>query len=131
MKILIVEDDFTSRLLLQKLLAPYGECQIAVNGREAVTAFGQALTDGAPYGLVCLDIMMPELDGQAALKEMRAIEQAQGIYSSDGAKIIMTTALSDHKNIIGAFNELCDGYLVKPVTAASIDQVLREQGLAK
>ena len=39
MRTLIVEDDFTSRLLLQSLLAQYGECHIAVNGREAVEAF--------------------------------------------------------------------------------------------
>ena len=38
MKALIVEDDFTSRLLLQELLKPYGATHIAVNGREAVEA---------------------------------------------------------------------------------------------
>ncbi len=36
MRILIVEDDFTSRKLLQRLLSQYGECDIAVNGEEAV-----------------------------------------------------------------------------------------------
>lgn len=131
MKILLVEDDFTSRLLLQKLLEPHGECHLAVNGREAVGAFGQALDAGSPYDLVCLDIMMPELDGQAALREMRALEQAKNIYSSEGAKIIMTTALGDIKNIVSAFDKLCDGYLVKPITVTSINQLLRDQGLAK
>jgi len=38
MKTLIVEDDFTSRFLLQNFLAPYGECHAAVNGREALDA---------------------------------------------------------------------------------------------
>jgi two-component system chemotaxis response regulator CheY len=42
MKTLIVEDDFTSRLFLQKILSPYGECHIAVNGNEAVQAFQMA-----------------------------------------------------------------------------------------
>jgi two-component system chemotaxis response regulator CheY len=42
MRTLIVEDDFTSRLLLQSFLSEYGECHIAVNGREAVAAFRTA-----------------------------------------------------------------------------------------
>ena len=46
MKTLIVEDDFTGRLLLQTLLSPYGECHIAVNGREAVDAFRRAMKRG-------------------------------------------------------------------------------------
>jgi len=43
MKTLVVEDDFTSRLLMQKLLAPDGERHVAVNGREAVQAFRNPL----------------------------------------------------------------------------------------
>jgi len=34
MRTLIVEDDYTSRLLLQSLLSRYGECHIAVNGKR-------------------------------------------------------------------------------------------------
>ncbi|MFY9742801.1 MAG: response regulator, partial [Candidatus Sulfotelmatobacter sp.] len=92
MRTLIVEDDFTSRLLLQSFLAQYGECHIAVNGTEAVAAFRAALENQQPYDLICMDIMMPEMDGQAAIQEIRAIEEAGGIISSNGAKIIMTTA---------------------------------------
>ena len=47
MKTLIVEDDFTSRLLLQASLSAYGECHIAVNGKEAVEAFRTA-REGEP-----------------------------------------------------------------------------------
>ena len=71
MKTLIVEDDFTSRLLLQGLLQPYGVCHICVNGREAIDAFKKALDEKESYNLVCLDIMMPEIDGQAALKQIQ------------------------------------------------------------
>jgi two-component system, chemotaxis family, chemotaxis protein CheY len=39
MKTLIVEDDFTARLVLQRFLSRYGDCDIAVNGQEAVEAF--------------------------------------------------------------------------------------------
>ena len=77
MRTLIVEDDFTSRLLMQAILAPCGECHIAVNGREAIQAFRLARAQGRPYDLVCLDIMMPEMDGHAVLKVLRAAEEAE------------------------------------------------------
>ena len=63
MKALVVEDDFTSRLIMQEMLLGYGSVHIAVNGREALDAFMVAFEKGAPYDLICLDIMMPELDG--------------------------------------------------------------------
>ena len=126
MKVLIVEDDFGSRLLLQKLITQYGECRTAVNGREAVLAFHMALDAGQPYDLICLDIMMPEMDGRAALKEMRAMEEARGIASTHGAKIIMTTALGDIKDVAAAYRELCDGYLLKPIEKAKLIGLLDE-----
>jgi two-component system chemotaxis response regulator CheY len=131
MKVLIVEDDFSSRLLLQMLLTKYGECHITVNGREAVLAFRMALDAGRPYDLICLDIMMPEMDGQAALKEVRALEEARGIVSTHGAKIIMTTALGDVKNVSAAYQELCDGYLVKPIDKAKLIGLLAELKVLK
>jgi two-component system chemotaxis response regulator CheY len=123
MKTLIVEDDFTSRLLLQELLKGFGAAHVAVNGREAVEAVRAALLTGHHYNLVCLDIMMPGMDGQQTLREIRAMEQERGIYSTEGAKIIMTTALEDMQNKISAFSGLCDGYLTKPIHK---DQLLRE-----
>jgi len=125
MKALIVEDDFTSRLLLQGILQPHGVCHICVNGREAVEAFKTAIKAKEPYNLVCLDIMMPEMDGQAALKQMRAIESSAGIFASDGARVIMTTALDDKKNIMNAFKEQCDIYLVKPIESEKLLESLR------
>jgi two-component system, chemotaxis family, chemotaxis protein CheY len=124
MKVLIVEDDFTSRLLLQKLLAPYGESHIAVNGREAVTAFEQALAERAAYDLICLDIMMPELDGIATLREVRAIETRMGLLEGEGVKVIMCTALKDMKHVSAAYNEFCDSYMVKPVDKAKLIEQL-------
>jgi two-component system chemotaxis response regulator CheY len=125
MKTLIVEDDFTSRLLLQEILKPYGPSHVAVNGREAVEAVRLALEANEPYDLICLDIMMPEMDGQAALKDIRAQEKARGILSSDGAKIVMTTALGDIRNVSAAYNSLCDGYLTKPIQKAKLLEELR------
>jgi two-component system chemotaxis response regulator CheY len=120
MKTLIVEDDFTSRLLLQASLTPYGECHIAVNGREAVEAFRAAREQGQRYDLICMDIMMPEMDGHEALKQIRKLEDDADILSSDAAKVVMTTALDDIGNVMAAFKGLCDAYLMKPIEKANL-----------
>lgn len=129
MKTLIVEDDFAIRLLLQELLKEYGPTHIAVNGREAVAAFRQALEAGQPYSLICLDIMMPEMDGQTALREIRQLEEDNNIFSSEGAKVIMTTALEHPKDVIAAFSGLCDAYLVKPIDKSKLLEHLRTMRL--
>jgi two-component system chemotaxis response regulator CheY len=114
MRTLIVEDDFTSRLLLQSLLSKYGECHIAVNGREAVAAFRAVHESGQDYQLICMDSMMPEMDGQTAVREVRSLEESGGILSTNDAKIIMTTALDDGKNVVQSFRKAwlqCTGSL--------------------
>ncbi len=126
MKILIAEDDFTSRLLLQEILKNYGTCHVAVNGREAVTAACSARQANEPYDLICLDIMMPELDGHDALYQIRANEEEHGVISNHGSKIMMITALSDIKNVHEAYNNLCDGYLTKPIRKADLLDQLRQ-----
>ena len=67
MRILLAEDNFVTRKLMVAILSQYGECDVAVDGMEAVDAFLMALEDGKPYDLICLDIMMPVMDGFQAL----------------------------------------------------------------
>ena len=50
-----------------------------MDGMEAVDAFMMALEDGEPYDLVCLDIMMPVMDGYQALMGIRNLE-SKGIF---------------------------------------------------
>jgi two-component system, chemotaxis family, chemotaxis protein CheY len=126
MRTLIVEDDFTSRLLLQTFLSPYGECHIAVNGKEAVQAFRAAQESGRNYDLLCVDIMMPEMDGQEAIKQIRALEEDDGIQSTDGVKIIMTTALDDVRNVVQSFQALCDAYVFKPIDTGKLIGHIRD-----
>ena len=120
LRVLLVEDDFTSRLVLQIFLSRYGECHVATNGKEAVEAFRSALERGQSYQLICMDIMMPEMDGREAVRQVRAMEEARGILSTAGAKIIMTTAVDDVKDVARCFNDLCDGYLIKPIDLAKL-----------
>lgn len=126
MNILIAEDDFTSRMLLQEILKGYGSVCTVINGQEAVEAVKIGFERDEPFDLICLDIMMPETDGHQALKEIRKIEQKRGVYSSDGVKIIMATALGDMRNISEAYSELCDGYLVKPIDKKSVLKTVDE-----
>ena len=125
MKTLIVEDDFTSRLLLQEILAPFGAVHIAVNGQEAVDAVGRALGSGDAYNLICLDIMLPGMDGYEALRQIRGLEEAAAVTSSHGAKIVMTTALDQVKSVMEAFHGLCDAYLFKPINKGKLIEQLR------
>ena len=115
MKTLIDDDDFTNRLILQAFLQQYGGVHIAVNGVEAVEATHAAIDKNDNYNLICLDIMMPEMDGHTALTCIRKLEQEHGILLGSGATVIMTTALSDPGNLISALREQCDSNLVKPI----------------
>ena len=123
MKILIVEDDSISRMVLEKQLSFYGEVDVAVNGRKALDAVQMQLEQGAPYNLICLDIMMPELAGQEALRKIRAAEKNSGMAEFERAQIIMTTALSESKDILSSFRDECDGYLVKPIKKQDIKKL--------
>jgi two-component system, chemotaxis family, chemotaxis protein CheY len=129
MRILVVEDDFISRRLLCRYLQASGECDVAVNGNEAVGAFKQSLMQGERYDLVCLDIMMPGIDGQETLKRMRALEQEHGVDDARRARVIMTTALEDHDSVLAAFSNACDGYVVKPIEKRKFLETLASIGL--
>jgi two-component system chemotaxis response regulator CheY len=117
---LIAEDDYSSRLLLQTVLSRYGECSTAADGCEAVEAFRLAGGSGSLFDLICMDILMPGMDGHEAVKQVRAIEAARGVLPPDGVKIVMTTALNDMKHVVRAFEGLADAYLVKPIHTAQL-----------
>lgn len=126
MRTLIVEDDFVSRRLLQSMLETYGQVDIAVNGVEALGAYKLSINEKTPYDLICIDILMPEMNGQELLKEIRNYEEQLGIYGSAGTKIIMTTSIGDFGNIRSAFVEQCDAYMVKPIDRNKLVEKLNE-----
>jgi two-component system, chemotaxis family, chemotaxis protein CheY len=129
MHILVVEDDFISRRLLCRYLEPFGECDVAVNGEEAVAAVKQAVDQGYQYELICLDIMMPGMDGHETLEKIREYESENGLSVGQGAKVIMTTSVQDHKSIRQAFKASADGYVVKPVEKKKFLATLSEVGV--
>ena len=128
MKILIAEDDFVSRKLLNMLLVSLGEVDIAANGHEALTAVKMAIEDNQPYDLICLDIMMPQVDGIMALKKIRQLEAQKGLSPETRSKIIMITALSDKNHVMAAAQANCDGFLVKPIEKKRLLDEIRKHG---
>ena len=129
MRILIAEDDFASRKFMMKFLSKFGECDVTVDGMEAVDAYLMALDADLPYDLVCLDIMMPVLDGYQALKAIRDIEEDRDIPEENRAKIIMTTALNEGANVNKAFDLGCVAYAGKPIDQKKFENVLRKLGM--
>jgi len=129
--ILIVEDDFASFRVLKEYLSEYGDCSVAVNGIEAVEAFRNASDKGRPYDMICLDIMLPEMNGLLALEQIRRIKQECGTRQSDSIKVIVTTAMDDSDDIIKAFKEGCRAYIVKPITREKLFAEMRKLSLIK
>lgn len=129
MRILIAEDDMGSRRFLAEVLSEYGTCDITVDGIEALDAFLLALEEGKPYHLICLDIMMPKVDGMKALKAIRDIERQKGIEGDKRSKIIMTTALNDKEFVMNSFDSGCEAYAAKPIDTQKLIEVMKKLGL--
>jgi len=104
---------------------------MAANGREGVEAVRTALEAGERYDLVCLDIMMPEMDGLEALRQMRLLEESNGIGALNRAKIIMTTGVANRENVPRAHEMHCNCSLSKPFRKEKLQQKLRKLGLRK
>ena len=123
MKILLAEDDYVTRKAMDSFLSKYGECDVTVDGMEAVDAFLLALEEEEPYDLVCLDIMMPVMDGYQALMGIRNLEKERHIPEEKAVKVIMTTALNDEKNVKMAFELGCTIYSGKPLIRRDLNRL--------
>lgn len=129
-RILIVEDDFMVRQVIRDILEDYGVVDIAVNGEEALQAFRVAWKKEMPYDLICMDIMMPVMDGNEALTHIRELEKSMGIYGIDEVKVIMITALDDAKTVVKSYSKGgATSYIVKPIEKERLIHEMREIGL--
>ena len=131
LRILIVEDDFMVRQVIRDILEHYGTVDIVVNGEEAVQAFRVAWRQQEPYDLICMDIMMPIMDGNEALVKIREMEHSLGIVGSEEVKVIMISALDDAKTVVKAyFNGGATSYIVKPIEKERLISEMRNIGLS-
>ena len=128
MRILIAEDDRLSRVFLKKFLSSYGTCDVAVDGMEALDAFMEAVKQKEPYDLLCLDIMMPRVDGLKVLKAIRVLEKQHNIKHTC---IKMITALADVEYVDQALELGCDAYAAKPIDTEKVESVMRNFKLIK
>ncbi len=135
MKILIVDDEFSNREILRIHLERFGECHMAKNGEEAVGCFTEALHSENPFDLVLLDIMMPIMDGQEALKRIRVAEKKtteKTLYQNkrEYAIIYMVTSLDDPMQMIESYTKgKCNGYINKPIKYDDLTSRLKKHGL--
>jgi phosphoserine phosphatase RsbU/P len=116
MRVLIAEDDFTSRAALTGILRKQGhEVVAAVNGEEAWEAMNKP---DAPR-LVILDWVMPGMDGIEVCHRLRALETDQPPY------IIMLTSKDEKANIVAGLEAGADDYVAKPYDPGELNARVR------
>ena len=104
MKILIAEDEMTSRKILEKTLSKVGYQVIAVeDGLKALSLFQKDIPD-----MLITDWMMPDLDGLELCRKVREMNLPSYVY------IILWTALTQKENIIMGLDAGADDYIIKP-----------------
>lgn len=128
-RILIAEDDMIGRTTIKKFLSHFAYCDVAMDGLETLNLFIGSIDDNKPYDLICMDIMMPHLDGMKALEAIREIEKQKGITEDKQVKVIMTTALNDRQTVMNAYGLGCVGYAWKPLDLRKLQDVLLDLDL--
>lgn len=128
-KALVVDDVKVNCRVLKGLLDKYGECDVVLNARDAVNAFQTAWKAGAPYNLLCLDIMLPDVDGIRLLEIVRKLESSMKLSESQCAHVIMITAVDDIAHREKAKKLGVDGYLTKPIFRNSLEECLKKAKL--
>ena len=116
-RILVVEDDIRNIYALTGVFEPHGATvQIARNGREALEALGRINDGAAPrVDLVLMDVMMPEMDGLTATREIRKIDRWKSL------PIIMLTAKAMPEDQSRCIEAGANDYLSKPL---DVDKLL-------
>ena len=128
MKILLVDDQFITRALVKALLNEYGDCDVTQTGIEAIKLFEVALNSDSPYDLICLDIIMPEMDGLETLRKIRQIEEDHKLFGSDMTNVIIITSVDEKEVVMDAFKSGCEAYIVKPVCRERLFEQLDSLG---
>jgi PAS domain S-box-containing protein len=115
MKVLIVDDNATNRLVFQEMTSSWGFVPTeAEDGKDALVKIREASDSGDPYKVILLDAQMPEMDGFEVAKEVKA-----GPYGEDVA-IIMLTSMG-LKGDAALCQELgISAYLHKPVKQSEL-----------
>ncbi|ENN96252.1 response regulator receiver protein [Methanocaldococcus villosus KIN24-T80] len=109
-KVLVVDDSAFMRNILKRILTQTGKFVVvgeASNGKEAIEKAKELQPD-----LITMDIVMPEMDGITATREIKKI--------LPNVKIVMCTSVDQEKKVIEALEAGADGYIVKPFQAQKV-----------
>lgn len=117
-KILVVDDFPTMRRIIKNLLKDLGFENVdeAEDGAQGL----EKLRNGGIFELVVSDWNMPNMDGLTMLKEIRADAALAKL------PVLMVTAEAKRENIIAAAKAGASGYVVKPFTAAILEEKLNK-----
>lgn len=127
---LVVDDDELGRELIASYLEGIAECEMAENGLQAVEMFRDAFEGGNPYDLIILDIVMPEMDGHTAAREIRMIEKEWGVSINNGVSIVVLSSLNTPSDVIQAYvSARSAAHLVKPVQPDKLLTILGKLGM--
>jgi HD-like signal output (HDOD) protein/ActR/RegA family two-component response regulator len=129
MKILVVDDELVSRKKMQAIMEGIGDCEAVESGGDAVDAFKGAWEKWAPYDLITLDIVMPDMDGTKVLSLIRQIEEDRKIPREKRVKIFMVTSQSEKDTIIACVQTGCDDFIIKPFSRDTVTKKLENGGL--
>lgn len=126
MKILLVDDDMLEREMLFSIFSEFGQVDQAADGQAAVNMFQDAVSGNESYDLVCLDIIMPLVDGRKVLSKIREADAVRGLRT----KVFVISACSATADIEDAFFDGdCDDYIVKPFRREFLIQMLERHNL--
>lgn len=126
LRILVVDDEFTSRTQLKALLSIHGDCDIAPNSEIALLMISDALAHKMPYALITMDVEMPQMNGVETVAAIRKLEQYKGVPTENKVKIVMITIKDKLKDVALAYKQDCSDYLVKPVTQDALRDALQK-----
>ena len=128
LRVLIVDDNATNRMILTRMLQGFG-CQpeAVSSGEEAVPVLTQAVLQKTPYELVLLDMQMPNMDGYETLK---AIKQDTLVKEAD---VVILTSMGQRGDAVRLQEMGAAGYLLKPIRqmqlSEAINMVIGQRGL--
>lgn len=117
-KILVIDDDFGTRMLLREFLKDFANCVGMAHGAEGIEAYKLSVNENKSFDAILLDINMPQVGGMSVLKKIRAWEASKGIELGEGVPIIMVTGKKE--SVVDAFKFGCDDYIVKPINKADL-----------
>jgi putative nucleotidyltransferase with HDIG domain len=129
MKILVVDDEIVSRTKIKLIMENFGECEAAENGKDALARFHKSHREGNPFGLIMLDIDMPEMDGVQVLSEMIETQIKLDVSKAHKAKILMVTSFTDKDRVLICIQSGCDDYIAKPFDIDTISKRLSKLGI--